>query len=212
MGAVGEVRDDFVAVATLAGRLLRDPAVAAGWDGPSALAEFSVRGLAGHLAFQVFAVRDALAAPVPTEQTIPLLEHYARVTWIGTGVDSEFNVGIRDGGEALAAGGRDALADAYDSAVRELDLDVPDRPARMALWGPWSLDLPDLLVTRMMELVVHSDDLAASVGVPTPEFPAGAVETVVDLLSRIALRRHGQTAVLRGLSRVERAPASISAL
>jgi hypothetical protein len=38
------------------------------------------------------------------------------------------------------------------------------------------------------------------------------VETVVDLLSRIALRRHGTTAVLRALSRSERAPGSISAL
>jgi hypothetical protein len=64
----------------------------------------------------------------------------------------------------------------------------------------------------MLELIVHSDDLAHSVGVPTPQFPAEAVQTVVDVLTRIALRRHGQTAVLRALSRSERAPASISAL
>ncbi|MDZ5443067.1 hypothetical protein U2F26_10035 [Micromonospora sp. 4G57] len=43
----------------------------------------------------------------------------------------------------------------------------------------------------------------------TPDFPA---ETVVDLLSRIALRRHGATDVLRALSRAERAPTSIAAL
>jgi hypothetical protein len=35
---------------------------------------------------------------------------------------------------------------------------------------------------------------------------------VVDVLSRVAIRRHGATAVLRGLSRAERAPTSISAL
>ncbi|MDN3356861.1 hypothetical protein [Actinomadura sp. DC4] len=58
---------------------------------------------------------------------------------------------------------------------------------------------------------MHSDDLAHSVGVLTPELPAEAVETVVDLLSRVALRRHGATNVLRALSRAERAPASISA-
>jgi hypothetical protein len=64
----------------------------------------------------------------------------------------------------------------------------------------------------MLELVIHGDDLAYSVGLATPAFPARAVETVVDLLSRIALRRHGPTAVLRALSRSERAPVSISAL
>lgn len=64
----------------------------------------------------------------------------------------------------------------------------------------------------MLELAVHCDDLAHSVGLPTPQLPAPAVETVVDLLSRIALRRHGATNVLRALSRSERAPASISAL
>ena len=38
-------------------------------------------------------------------------------------------------------------------------------------WQGWSLTAHDFLVTRLMEIVVHSDDLAASVGLPTPEFP-----------------------------------------
>jgi hypothetical protein len=71
--------------------------------------------------------------------------------------------------------------------------------------------LDDLLVTRMMELAVHADDLAVSVGIETPALPPTSVETVVDLLSRLALRRHGPTAVLRALSRAERAPATITA-
>ncbi|HZE33962.1 MAG TPA: hypothetical protein VE198_21340 [Actinoallomurus sp.] len=72
--------------------------------------------------------------------------------------------------------------------------------------------MDDFVTSRLLELVVHSDDLAYSVGMPTPELPAEATETVVDLLSRIALRRHGPTNVLRALSRAERAPSSISAL
>jgi len=83
---------------------------------------------------------------------------------------------------------------------------------RIPLWGPWSLRLDDLLITRMMELAVHADDLAVSVGIPTPELPRSAVDTVVDLLSRLAVRRHGATAVLRALSRAERAPATIAAI
>jgi hypothetical protein len=63
----------------------------------------------------------------------------------------------------------------------------------------------------MMELAVHSDDLAVSVGTATPALRQSAVDTVIDLLSRLAVRRHGPTAVLRALSRAERSPATIAA-
>jgi hypothetical protein len=68
-----------------------------------------------------------------------------------------------------------------------------------------------MLLTRLMELAVHSDDLAASVGLPTPELPPSAMEFVLGLLTQLSVRRHGATAVLRTLSRAERAPATITA-
>lgn len=208
------IRDDFLATARSAAGLLRDPAVAAGWDTPSALPEFGVAGLAGHLAYQVLAVPDFLAGPVPTEETIDILEHYNRVQWIDAELDDEINRRIRDGGYHVAAAGPTHLADRLDAVIAVLTETLPTepaRPVRISLWGPWSLMLDDMLVTRMMELAVHSDDLAVSVNIPTPALPARAVETVVDLLSRLALRRHGPTAVLRALSRAERAPTTITA-
>jgi hypothetical protein len=208
-------RDDFVATARAVAPLFRDPSVTRRWDGPSALAEFSAGGLAGHLAYQVLVLPDVLAAPEPTEPVITLLEHYGRVAWIGADLDAEINVRIRRGGDEIAEQGPDALADRYDAAVDELAAGLaaaaPDRTARISLWGPWSMRLDDLLVTRMMELAVHADDLAVSAGVETPRIPPTAVETVVDLLSRLAVRRHGPTAVLRALSRAERAPDTITA-
>ena len=78
-------------------------------------------------------------------------------------------------------------------------------------WASWSLRLDDFLLTRLIELVVHSDDLAASVGGVTPELPAEVVDPVVEMLARLAVQRHGATAVVRALSRAERAPATISA-
>ncbi|HEV8556438.1 MAG TPA: maleylpyruvate isomerase N-terminal domain-containing protein [Actinophytocola sp.] len=211
---MGGVREDYLAVARAAEGLLEEPAVAAAWGEPSALAEMSVRGLAGHLAYQVLIVRQVLGEPEPVEETITLLEHYGRVRWIGAPLDDEFNVGVRRGGEAEAADGPGGLAARVGAAVGELAGRLesePERAVRIPLWGAWSLSLNDLLVTRMMELAVHSDDLAVSVGVATPELPESAVERVVDLLSRIAVRRHGATAVLRALSRAERAPATIAA-
>jgi hypothetical protein len=207
-------REDFLSTARSAAGVLREPVVAAAWSMPSALAEFSVGGLAGHLAYQILSVRQALAEPEPPEQTISLLEHYGRVEWIGAALDDEVNVRIRHGGEEAAAEGPEALAASVDSAVEELAgalAPAVNRPVRIRMWGPWSLLLDDLLITRMMELAVHSDDLAVSVGIETPALPQSAVDTVIDLLSRLAVRRHGPTAVLRALSRAERAPASIAA-
>ena len=78
-------------------------------------------------------------------------------------------------------------------------------------WQGWALTTEDFLVTRLMEIMVHSDDLAASVGLPTPEFPEPVVAAVLGLLSAVAVDRHGQTAVLRALSRPQRAPDHVSA-
>ena len=77
--------------------------------------------------------------------------------------------------------------------------------------GPWALTLDDFLVTRMMEIAVHSDDLACSVGVDPPDLPETVLHPVFDLLLALAVRRHGPTALLRALSRAERAPASVVA-
>ncbi|GLX18873.1 maleylpyruvate isomerase N-terminal domain-containing protein [Streptomyces lavendulae] len=210
-----QARELYLSVAESAGRLLAEPAVADGWDQPSALAKLSVRGLAGHLAGQVFFIPAVLAEPEPSEPAISIHEYYGRVSWIGSDVDTPFNQGIRSGGEDEAADGPAALAARVATCVDELRGTLPaapDRRVRRPTWGPWSISLDDFVTSRTLELIVHSDDLAHSVGLPTPEFPAPAVETVVDLLSRIALRRHGATAVLRALSRAERAPASVSAL
>jgi hypothetical protein len=55
-----------------------------------------------------------------------------------------------------------------------------------------------------VELVVHADDLAASVGVePTPPQPA-ATAVAIDVLVGVARVRHGDMAVLRALARRER--------
>ena len=207
-------RDDFLASARIAADLLRRPAVAEAWSQQSALDRFGVSGLAGHLAYQILAIPQILAEPVPSEPTVPLLEHYARVAWIGSGLDEEINVRIRGGGDAQAAEGPEALATRVDAVLKELSDSLaaePNRPVRIPLWGPWSLTLDDMLITRTMELLVHSDDLAVSVGIATPEFPDTAVETVIALLSTLSVRRHGPVSVLRALSRAERAPASIAA-
>lgn len=204
----------YLEVAASVPVLLEDPAVAAAWQGPSALQGFTVGGLAEHLATQVTGVGRMLAAPVPDDEVVDLLDHYGRVTWLGADLDEDTNVAIRAQGEDLAAEGPAALAARtraeLDALRGALPAEPGDRRLRLGRY-PWALRLDDMLLTRIMEIAVHSDDLAVSVGLQAPPLPDEAVEKVTGLLTRLALRRHGPTAVLRALSRAERAPASISA-
>jgi len=215
MWRMTDLADAFLVAATSAADLLADPAVAASWDKPSALAEFSVRGLTGHLALQVLNVPDVLAAEVPDTPTLTLEQHYGRVTWRGADLDNETNTAIRAGGEARAQDGPGAVVADVRAVIERLRPVLAGIDGARPVFLPWSgstLTADDFLVTRMMEIVVHSDDLAVSVGVETPQLPVRVMHPVYDLLFVLALRRHGQTAVLRALSRAERAPASISAL
>jgi hypothetical protein len=205
----------YLDAAAAAAGLLADPAVAASWERPSRLDRFSVNGLAGHLARQVLVVPSLLDQRPPDETPISLLDHYHASTWTDGDLDSEVNTGVRRSGEQTAAEGAAALAARTGRVVDELRQRLPHEPATRAVrlpWAAWSLSLEDFLVTRMLEISIHSDDLAFSVDVPTPELPAHVTEPVLSLLLKLAVKRHGTTAVLRTLSRAERAPANIAAM
>jgi hypothetical protein len=211
--------EDFLAASDAAIGLLESPEVAAGWAGPSACAGFSVGGLAAHLGWQVQAARLAVQSerPATGAAVTDLVGHYGGAAWIDSGPDSPANVGIRDTGEQRAAAGPVEIA-AQTRAARGFlagwFASSPDVREVVAL--PWiegrAMTLQDLLSTRVLELVIHADDLAVSVGVATPQASDSAYELVTGLLTRLAVRRHGPVAVLRALSRAERAPESIAAL
>lgn len=208
------VRTAYLEAAGLVPALLRDPAVAAAWDQASALEQFSVGGLAGHLARQAIRTPGVLADRARAGEPISLLDHYVQSGWVGADLDSEDNVRIRDEGQREAVEGPEPLANRVDEAIQELRQVLPAEPADRVVflpWGPWSLTLDDFLVTRMMEIAVHSDDLAVSVGIETPPLPDSVLERVLDLLLRVAVHRRGAIPVLRALSRSERAPATVSA-
>jgi hypothetical protein len=211
--------EDYLAAADAALGLLASPEVAARWGEPSACAGFTVGGLAAHLAWQVQSARSAVESDRPASDAAvtELAAHYTQAAWIGSGLDSAANTGIRDTGEQRAEAGAAEVArstrEAREYLAKQFASPAPDDEV-IAL--PWIKDramtLEDFLTTRVLELVIHTDDLAASVGVPTPEAPDSAYARVISLLTQLSVRRHGQLAVLRALSRAERAPESISAL
>jgi hypothetical protein len=207
--------DAYLAAAGQAVALLREPETAAAWEQPSALAEMTVGGLAGHLAYQIFSVSAALEEPASGEAPIPLLEHYARAVWIGAPLDGDVNAGIRATGQSIASEGAQSLPERARAALAEQQAKLAGLAGDQAVFMPqtgWALSLGDFLITRMMELVVHMDDLAVSVGLAAPEFPDAVFDPVLVLLARLAVRRHGQPALLRALARAERAPRAINAI
>lgn len=207
-------RTEFVTACHTAFRLAGRPDVAQAWDAESACAGMTVGGLTHHLLRQVWHVTSLLAHPPTTNAVIPLLDHYSQAAWVTADADDEANTSIRDGGNAGAAVGPAAVLAEIAPLLDGLPdiLRAPREPDTVFVpWQGWALTTDDFLVTRAMELVVHSDDLAASVGLPTPEFPDTVAAHVVDLLGGVAMRRHGQAAVVRTLSRPQRAPDSVSA-
>ncbi|GAB2880196.1 maleylpyruvate isomerase N-terminal domain-containing protein [Streptomyces mayteni] len=217
------VTDGYLAAAERAVALLEAPEVVAAWERPSVLEGMTVGGLAAHLAYQIFdvgAVTQVLLDPELRESglreaPITLLENYARAAWIDVPLDGEVNTGIRERAEGLGAQGSVSLAELARTTLATQRDGLGACAGDQAVFLPragWSLRLDDYLVTRLLELAVHLDDLAASVGLATPELPDAAFDPVLTLLARLAAKRHGQSALLRALARVERAPGAINAI
>ncbi|WP_433319254.1 maleylpyruvate isomerase N-terminal domain-containing protein [Micromonospora sp. CA-269861] len=202
----------FPIAAAIALDLIRRPEVSEQWSSPSALPHLSVGGLACHLGRQAVRVAELL----PTPNDLPVLEsadnHYERAAWVTEGSPDEASV-AEGPDEADAVRGPADLQARSAQALDEV-VDLLSRRAAGAVvpipWQGWALPRSEFLLTRQLEIVVHSDDLAVSIGVPTPEFPAEVFDPVRDLLVRLAVRRNGQSALISALSRSERAR-SISA-
>ena len=196
----------FPMAATAALDLIQRGEVRGQWLMPSALPKMSIGTLACHLGRQV--VRAAELLPVATDVS-PLESvdaHYHRAAWVmSTSPDDPPNDRSTD--EAEAALGAAVLAGRSAGAlatVRRLLAAGTACDVVLIPWQGWSLRRDDFLLTRMLEIVVHADDLALSVGVRTPEFPAEVFAPVSDLLVRLAVKRHGQSAVISALTRSER--------
>jgi hypothetical protein len=176
------------------------------WLLPSALPKMSIGALACHLGRQV--VRAAELLPMPADGS-PLESadaHYQRAAWVMS-ISPDDPANDRSTDDAEAALGATALADRSTKALETARRLIAAGTARDVVsipWQGWSLRRDDFFLTRMLEIVVHTDDLALSVGIRTPEFPAEVFAPVRDLLVRLAVKRHGQSAVISALTRRER--------
>jgi hypothetical protein len=204
------VRESFLAGAAEARGLIAAREVAARWRDPSALEQLDVGAVAGHLARAAFVVIGYLDAsdPDPGAGEAELLtadQYFERILGATAGSD-DAHAGIRARAAEEAAEGQDALVARLDATLQELDARFASEPADRAVTVAGGLVLPldEYLVTRMVELVVHSDDLATSAGLETPEFDALTMACVIGCMLAMVRARHGDIAVMRSFARRER--------
>jgi hypothetical protein len=193
--------------------ILESDAVADAWSGPSALANYSVGGLAAHAVMGgVLRLRDLLQAAEPGGgHRVTLYDYFGPNRVDDAAVDDPLFVQLRAAAESMAGqgpralaitcrAGRDALATVLAQTRAERNVDVVRVPGGTVAAG-------DYLQTRVLEVIVHGDDLVASVtGLSVAEPPAGALAACLELCMQLARAHLGDRDALRAFTRTERVP------
>lgn len=182
---------------------ISDGRVGAAWNEPSVLEGQTVGSLAGHLARGgVWVVRDYLDADTPTSD-VDFETAAAYFSAISEGMDASVHRGIRRRGAEVAASGHAGVVTDLTAALDGLRNRLADEPAdrKVTVFAGRVMRLDDYLWTRLVEQVVHLDDLARSIGVePWPTAP-DAASIVLSCGAEIGRRRFGDAAMIRALYR-----------
>lgn len=199
-------RDAFWQAVDVAGPVLSSPQLTARWDETSALEGMTVGDLAAHLVRAVTNVVAYLARPAPTGDPISPAAYYLAVLDDPGDLESPQSRGVRHRARQDAEGGHEQVLRRWEDAVAEARDRLADEPRDrlVAVVNDLVLTVDDYLATRVVELLVHTDDLAVSLGIDPPPPPPAAAELAEHLLLDIARHRHGDTAILRALTRRER--------
>jgi Mycothiol maleylpyruvate isomerase N-terminal domain len=109
----------------------------------------------------------------------------------------------RDGGRRVAARGHAAVVEEFGATLARLEArlrdDGPDRPI-LAGDETAPTSLRAFTTSRIVELVVHADDLAESVGTSIPPPPADAAAIVIDHFVASVRHRVGDAGTIRALA------------
>jgi hypothetical protein len=187
-----------------AAELMSRPSVGDAWAEPSALEGMTVGGLAAHL------VRAAGATVAYLDRTPadaqPDGDLLTPVTYFHAAVDSPIHEQIKKVSADESEIGHAAMATKYSDLAAHLRQRLADEPSDRLIGalGGRMLTLDDFCRTRLIEVLLHLDDLAISVGEPRPETDPRGVAVVIEILENIARRVHGDWEVVYALARSER--------
>ena len=199
-------RAAFLDAATCAAELLGRTEVANQWNEVSVLAEFSISALAGHLLRAIKTVELYLDGPEPTAEPLDAASYYQTLA-ITPDISSQLNRDVRERGAEMSAAGPAAVAEEARAVTERLTGRLADEAGdrEIQVLGNLAITLDEYLRTRVVELVVHADDLVLSAGLDDGVAIAPSTTTVAILaLVDLARLRHGDLAVVRALTRRER--------
>ncbi|QHA05614.1 maleylpyruvate isomerase family mycothiol-dependent enzyme [Streptomyces broussonetiae] len=154
------------------------------------LGEWTVRDLIAHIGMAVTAVHRALGLPAPLRQDATVVRWPFATTVNASAIDA-FTRGL-----AAEHPDLDAYLTDVDASLRTLLAEHPG--SRLLETNAGALPLDDYLVTRAVELVVHTDDLNAAVpGLDVP-FDRQALATTTRLLAdALAVKAPGGSTEVR---------------
>ncbi len=162
--------------------------------------------MAGHLLRGVSTVEIYLDAPEP--DAVPLnAPGYYHALALTPDIASALNREVRLKGDEVAEIGPRALCEAARALSERLGIRLAGErlDRRLQVRDGIVISLDDYLRTRIVELTIHCDDMAHSIGLAdAPEPSARSGTFAIDTLVELARMRHGDLAVLRALARRER--------
>ena len=201
----------FFGACDLAAGLVGSNAVAERWDHDSAIEAFTVGALAAHMYAAIRLFESALEQPEPSSPraVVDMADFYGlnRID-DRCQLQDTLQIAIREDAVRRAEQGPTVVAEKFASLVGRLQASLPglsmDRLVPVWRVEGGATHLSDYLVTRVVELVVHADDLAVSLGIEI-DLPEEAAAVAFAAFVDLARARSGDVAVLRAFTRRERA-------
>lgn len=182
------------------------PALAERWGEPSPLERMSIGELAGHTARALFNVVSYLDSE-GTGEPVDAAGYYLALDGVrAPDLDDDLARAVRARAAEEASAGPADLRRRWDEARTEVAGRLAALDGSVPLVGVLgsAMLLDDYLVTRMVELVVHADDLAVGLGTRTPDFDETVWNEVLATLWAVARRRSAPSELVRRMTRVER--------
>ena len=198
------VRAIVVDAVEAAAELMAMPSVAGKWDEPSALEGMTVGALSAHL------VRAAGATIAYLDRTPadrqPDGELLTPITYFHAALDSPIHDQIKDVSATEAAIGHEATVAKCRQLVADMKTRLAAEPGDrlVGALGGRMLTLDDFCRTRLIEVLLHLDDLAVSLGEVRPTTDPLGAEIVIEICMGIARHVHGNWNILYALTRAER--------
>ncbi len=193
----------FVAGAKMVADTLDDPVVGAAWGTDSVLEHQSIGSLCGHMARGCVAIVEEYLDKGDAVGDVSLSSAGHYFASVMDGLDDDGHAGIRARGVEVAEEGWEAIVERTNDAAARLEERLEAEPAGrlIEVFGGHLMRLDDYLHTRIIEQVVHLDDLARSLERPAPRFPPGTVQLTIACALEIGRRRHDVVELMRALYR-----------